>query len=190
VFDWTTVAASGAAGATGGAVAAWATLRASRKERDHALKQATDERASQTELFERTVRRADVDRQRARLDLFQAVVTELSFNRNLVGRTEVNRAFILFELDAMRQASYELATLPEMTVGVDVQEARHAMLGYNTIAQAVNNRQPGSTLSSEPPLGRTDVEALADTARPKIEKARASLDAYVAAQGATPEPQP
>jgi hypothetical protein len=197
VFDWSTVAASGVAGAAGGGVAAWATLRASRRERQQALnqanadralalEQASAERTAQRELFDETIRESALERERDRLDLLSAVVAELRFNRELAGRTRVNRAFVLFEMDVMHQATREVATLPE-TEAIDMQEARYAMLGYNALAHAVNVRQPGVTVAPEPPLSAEDVDALCMKARPIIEKARASLESYV---GREPKPDP
>ena len=174
MLDTSTIVLSGVVALAASLVAAGATVYASKGERDAALARDVAERKEQRRLFDETLRRDEADRFRSETELLEAVVAELEFNLTLPSRVQVNRAFVLFELDVMRQATREIGALPFDT-RVQVQEARYAMLAYNSLAAAVNRRQPGVSIATEPPLNPDDLPRLAGGARPVIDLAKAKL---------------
>lgn len=91
---------------------------------------------------------------------------------------KVNRAFVLFEMDALTRATRLIGGL-DFDTRIEVQEARYKMAAYNALAAAVNGRQPGVSIASEPPLNPDDLPRLAGAARPTVDLARAKLEASI-----------
>jgi hypothetical protein len=174
VFDWTTVVVSGGVGI--GAV--WATLHVSKKERQADRELSAEERREQRRLFDAALSRSEADRYRAETELLDAVRGELVWNLAILNRTAVNRAFVLFEIDTVKRATWAVAALPDDT-RIQIQEARYAMSSFNTLASAVNQRQPGVTIASEPPLDPNELPKMAEVARPIIDLARAKLETVI-----------